>query len=85
MSREAEIRQSLLDWVKQAARERAPKSLASDTPILEQRVITSLQIVDFIIFIEILRDAPIEVGQLKPGAFRTLDAVYDTFFAGVEV
>ena len=53
-----DIKQQLRDWV--VANSKTAASVEDDTPIIEQRVITSMQVMDFILFIERLRDQPID-------------------------
>lgn len=75
------VRQQLREWILQHAHRPAPGGLRDDTPILEQRVITSLQLMELILFIERLSGRSVVVTQLKPGSFRTIDSIYQTFFA----
>ena len=44
-------------------------------------VITSLQVMDLIFFLEQLSGKLIEVDDLKPGVFRDIDTSYHKFFA----
>ena len=55
-------------------------ALADDTPLLESRLVTSLQITDLLVLIESLRHAPIDIQQLRPGAFRDIATIHHTFF-----
>lgn len=80
MKSEAEIRLALRQWVLKNSNKIAAGDLSDDTAIIEQRIITSLQIMDLILFIETLTNCPIEVDSLKPGAFRNLNTIYKSFF-----
>ena len=53
--------------------------LADDTPIIDQRIISSLQLMDLILMLERLSDSPIDVEMLKPGAFRDINTIYRNF------
>lgn len=44
MKTEAEIRQALRDWVSQKSGTMAPTALSDATPLIEQRLISSLHI-----------------------------------------
>ena len=80
MKTEAEIRQALRDWVLNMNGKIDPTELDDETAIIEQRIISSLQIVDLIMFIEHLSGRSIDVSQLKPGVFRNISVIHHKFF-----
>ena len=80
MSSEDEIRQSLREWIAKTNGKMRPEDLGDQTPIIEQRIISSLQVMDLIFFLEQLSGKPIEVDDLKPGVFRDIDTIYQNFF-----
>ena len=82
MKAEAEIRQALRGWVIKTSGKIKPEELTDETPIIEQRVISSLQIMDLILFLEQQTGQPIDVTQLKPGVFRNISVIYRNFFQG---
>lgn len=82
MKAEAEIRQALRDWVLKTSGKIKPDELTDETPIIEQRIISSLQIMDLILFLEQQTGQPIDVTQLKPGVFRSISVIYRNFFQG---
>lgn len=77
---EAGVKQALKEWIVKVNRKVAIGDLKDDTPIIEQRIISSLQVMDLILHLERLRGRPVEIENLKPGAFRTLDDIYLNFF-----
>jgi acyl carrier protein len=79
---QTEIRAQLRDWVVRTNGKVAPADIRDDTPILERRIVKSLDIMDLILFLEELRGRPIEVEKLKPGVFRDIDAIWTNFFEG---
>jgi len=82
MSHEAaHVKQALRDWIVQHAH-RPLDGIRDDTLILEERVITSLQVMELILFIERTAARRINLPQLKPSSFRSIDSIYETFFAG---
>lgn len=81
MRSENEIRQALRQWI--CACSKHPADLTDATPIVEQRIITSLQVMDLILYIERLRGKRIEMDDLKPGVFRDINTIYESFFAEV--
>ena len=79
---EPEVREALRRWV----RDRNPDLAAGEpddaTPLIERRYLTSLQVADLLVHIERLRQAPVDPTALRPGAFRSIDAIWAAFFAG---
>ena len=82
MKSQVEIRATLRDWVVRTNGKVSPADIRDDTPILERRIVKSLDIMDLILFLEELRGRPIDVEKLKPGVFRDIDAIWENFFAG---
>ena len=81
MKTEAEIRQSLREWIVKTSGKIRADELNDDTPIIERRIISSLQLTDLILMLEELSDNAIDAEMLKPGAFRDINAIYRNFFA----
>jgi hypothetical protein len=81
MKSEGEVRETLRGWVCRTGGRIQPDQMRDDTPILEHRLITSLQVMDLILFLEQLRGAPLDVEAIRPGAFRDINAIYDSFFS----
>jgi len=80
MRSEAEIRESLRDWIVKTNGKIRPEQLNDETPIIEQRIISSLQVMDLIFFIENLSNRSIDVESLKVGVFSSINTIYDAFF-----
>ena len=80
MRTETEIREALRNWIAKTNGKIQPDELNDDTPIIEQRIISSLQVMDLIFLIEKLSNKSIEVESLKVGVFRNINAIYDNFF-----
>lgn len=79
MSREAEIKQALRDWIVKKNGKIDASVLTDEIGIIEQRIITSLQIMDLIMYLEKLTGEPLDVEQLKPGVFKNIDTIYQNF------
>jgi hypothetical protein len=56
--------------------------ITEETPIVERRILSSLQVANLLLHIEQMRGAPIELSSLRPGMFHSLGAIYQHFFAG---
>ena len=77
---ETEIRQQLRTWIVNRARD-MPNGLRDDTPILESGILTSLDVVELILFIENLRGGvEVSVDALEATAFYDINTIYRTFF-----
>lgn len=69
------LRAQLRDWVVRTSVRITRDELTDDTPLLEHRIITSLQVMDLILFIESLSGRPVDAEQLRPGRFRDVDTI----------
>jgi len=78
-----DLRASLREFIVNTNGRIDPAELADDTPLIEERIITSLQLPDLILFLERLRGEPLDLGRLRGSSFRDLNALYDNFLAGV--
>jgi hypothetical protein len=78
---EAQVRESLRTWIKERAATRIDGDFSDQTPLVASRLLTSMQVTELLLHIEELSGEPLDVGQLRPGAFRDIDAIYATFFA----
>jgi hypothetical protein len=79
---EVEVRAHLARWVAERSQRVLTEEISGDTPILERRLITSVQVMDLILEIEQLSGRSIDVSRLKPGVFKDIDTIYRNFFAG---
>ncbi len=73
-----DIRARLCAWIEQHAA--VPGPIRCDTDILGEQVLSSIEFTDLILFVEELRDEPLDAAQLVPDAFRTVDAMVRHFF-----
>jgi hypothetical protein len=55
------------------------EELRDDTPILEQRIISSLHVAELIVFVESLRGGPVDLTRLDGKSLRDIDSVCATF------
>ena len=73
------VRHMLRQWLAQRSGQLSADEIHDDFPILKERVITSLQVTDLLLFIESLRGTPVTIQEIKPSAFGSINAIYDTF------
>jgi acyl carrier protein len=77
---EAEIREALRSWILAHARGGSDQELRDDTPILDAGFLSSLDVVELVLFIENLRGAEVDVDAIEPEALTSLDTLIQTFF-----
>lgn len=77
---EMEVREKLRDWITQQAKEK-PENLLDDTPLLETGVLSSLDIVELILFVEMLNETEVDLDDLEPESVQDINSIYSTFFA----
>ena len=57
--------------------------ISDDTELLRERVITSFQVIDLILYLEHERGRPIERSDLEPGCFRNIATIAKIFLREV--
>ena len=82
MASEAEAKDALRACIARLNGKLPAEGILNDTPVIERRIITSLQVMDLILELEHLKGGPIDVERLKPGVFRDIDAMYAAFWIG---
>ena len=75
-------REALRQWLSEKSGEISVEQLSDDLPIIEQRVITSLQVMDLLLFIEELRGVPVCIHEVSPKAFTSINAICEVFLEG---
>jgi hypothetical protein len=74
-----ELREALREWIVRTSGRIGHEALRDDTPILEQRILTSLHVLELVLFLEQVTGRPIDVGRLQPGVFRDVDTICRSF------
>lgn len=74
------IMQSLREWLRSANPNHATIDIDADTDIIDSRILESLQMVEFILFLEKETGRAILVEELNPAKLRTLNSIYNNFF-----
>lgn len=77
---EQEVRARLRQWILAHAKGGVTE-LTDQTRILESGMISSLDIVEFVIFIEELRGEEIATDDIEPEVFTSVDTLWEGFFA----
>jgi hypothetical protein len=82
---DADPRAQLVEWVLERGKGLTRGTLAGDTPLLERRHLTSLQLPELLLFLEALRDAPIDVTKLCAGDLRDIDTICERYLGAASV
>ena len=77
----SDARNAVREWMLQHSRKPIDGELTDAMPLIEEGILSSVQVPDLILYIEELRGRPVEIGELKPGAFRSIDAIAAAFFS----
>lgn len=77
---EEEIKTALKEWVLKKGRGTEKQSIDFSTPLLEQGILSSLQLMDFILYIEKLKGAPLPTKNLLAATFSSINEIYRQFF-----
>ena len=54
--------------------------MADDAPILESGLLSSLDVVELIVFMESMKGEEVDVDSIEPEALENLDSLFETFF-----
>ncbi len=76
---ESEIRRQLRDWIVSRAKEK-PDEMVDETPILERGILSSLDVVELILFIERIKGDEVDMEKIQPEAIRDVNSIYQAFF-----
>ncbi len=79
---EREIREKLRIWIGKHAKKGATVDFNDETPVLELGILSSLDIVEFVLYIESLRGEDVDADKIEAEAFTSINTVYSAFFAG---
>ncbi len=68
-------RAALRQWIGQRA-----GPVADDTPLIANRLIDSLQLLELVLYLEELTGRSVRLDQLEPGAFSDIETICRRFF-----
>lgn len=80
---ESDVRQKLRDWILKHAKTAPGPTFSDQTQLLEEGILSSLDIVEFVLFIESLRGEDVDVDDIEPEVFTSIDTLHAAFFATV--
>jgi len=76
-----DIRPQLKTWLLEHASAAPPEEFTDQLPILEVGLLNSLDIVEFVFFIEELRGEEVDTDAIEPEVFTSIDTLWEAFFA----
>jgi acyl carrier protein len=76
---ETEVRSSLRKWIVEHAKKPA-NDLSDETKILEEGIVSSLDIVELVLFIESQRGEEVDTEDIDPEVFTSVNTLYAAFF-----
>jgi acyl carrier protein len=76
---EPDVRQKLRGWISSHAKASA-KDMRDDTKLLDEGILSSLDIVELVLFIESLRGEEVDTEAIEPEVFTSIDTLYAAFF-----
>ncbi|HWA36484.1 MAG TPA: hypothetical protein VG873_01360 [Burkholderiales bacterium] len=79
---EREVRAKLRAWMAGRAKKGVTRDFNDQTPVLELGILSSLDIVEFVLYIESLRGEELDPDRIEASAFASVDTIYAAFFAG---
>lgn len=79
MKDETEVRRQLRQWIVQHAKKPA-NDLNDETKILEEGIVSSLDIVELVLYIENLRGNEVDTEDIDPEVFTSVNTLYEAFF-----
>lgn len=80
---EATIRKNLRRWILDHSKAQVRGDLTDTTPILEQGILSSLDIVEFVLYIESLRGEEVDTDAIEPEVFTSVDTLWAGFFGSL--
>lgn len=78
---ETEIRSHLRDWILERAQAAPDRVLEDETPILDTGLLSSLDVVELILYVESLRGEEVDVDDIEPEILTNINTLYEGFFA----
>lgn len=78
---EQEVRARLRSWILERSARAAAVGLTDQTPILDAGLISSLDVVELVLFVEELRGEELATEEIEPEVFSSVDSLWRGFFS----
>ncbi|MAG30560.1 MAG: hypothetical protein CL908_06655 [Deltaproteobacteria bacterium] len=74
------VREELRAWILERSGAAPERLSTDDQPILDEGLLSSLDVVEFILFIESLREEEVDIENIEPEVFTNIDTLVEAFF-----
>ena len=81
---DSNIVEKLTDWVLDRANVSNRSAFTVQTQIIDDGLLSSLDVVELILFIEDLRGEEVDIELLEPESFANVDSLVETFFTALK-
>ena len=75
------IREELRGWILDRSGAPPDRLARDDQAILDEGLLSSLDVVEFILFIESLREEEVDIEAIEPEVFNSIDTLVEAFFS----
>ncbi len=75
----SDLKSRVREWILQANPKVDGSTLTEDTPLLENKILSSIQLMDLILFLEHVQGQPVDIDQVKPENFYSLNTICTAF------
>lgn len=75
------IRNKLKAWIREHSKAPAKGDIADDTRVLELGILSSLDVVELVLYVESLRGEEVDTDAIEPEVFTSVDTLWAGFFA----
>lgn len=77
---ETEVKAALRSWIAQRNGKISLEEIDDDTPLIENRVVSSLHAMELLAFVERLRGRKLDIAEIKPRMLQSVASIYRGFF-----
>lgn len=70
-------------WILKRAQAKPAADFSDQTPLLETGILSSLDVVELVLFLENLRGSEVDVDRIEPESLHNIDTLYENFLRGV--
>ena len=78
---EERAKAELRSWILARAQTESGRELAYDTPVLDEGLLSSLDVVELILFIESLKGGEVDPDSIEPESLTDINTIYAAFLA----
>ena len=80
----AEVKKQIMEWILQQSTKVTAAELNETTPLIEGRILSSLQVMELLLFLEKIKGGRVPIKNLKPGTFKDVQTICQTFFGDLK-